>query len=105
MPQTDFDEMQAQSKSAAVENLRVKQCGMLLAYTTSRHPAVTPGQTRQALLQVNRLPAVLSVCLAWIRCPLCSLLAVADACSNTAWYCADQLLKQQTQFSYLIALT
>ena len=39
--------------NAAVENLRVKQCGMLLAYSSSRHPAVTPGQTRRALLQVS----------------------------------------------------
>lgn len=39
--------------NAAFENLRVKQCGMLLSYSSSRHPAVTPGQTRAALLQVG----------------------------------------------------
>lgn len=57
--------LQAQSMSAAVENLRVKQCGMLLAYSSSRHPAVTPGQTRQALLQVSALtlPACCPACL------------------------------------------
>lgn len=50
--------------NAAVENLRVKQCGMLLAYSSSRHPAVTPGQTRQALLQASAqtCPDALSVC-------------------------------------------
>ena len=60
-----FDKLQAQSMNAAVENLRVKQCGMLLAYSTSHHSAVTPGQTRQALLQVNllTLPACSPVCL------------------------------------------
>ena len=50
--------------NAAVENLRVKQSGMLLSYSSSRHPAVTPGQTRQALLQVwaFTLPACCSFC-------------------------------------------
>ncbi|DBB14987.1 hypothetical protein WJX82_009217 [Trebouxia sp. C0006] len=43
--------IEAQRFNAAVEGLRVKQCGMLLAYTTCRHPAVTPGHTRQALLK------------------------------------------------------
>ena len=59
--------MQAQSMNAAVENLRVKQCGMLLAYSSTRHPAVTPGQTRQALLQASAptLPACCSVFVFW----------------------------------------
>ncbi|DBB01993.1 TPA: hypothetical protein ACH3X1_000578 [Trebouxia sp. C0004] len=42
---------EAQHFNAAVEGLRVKQCGMLLAYTSCRHPAATPGHTRQALLK------------------------------------------------------
>ena len=45
-------DLQAQSMNVDLEKLQVKQCGMLLAYSSSRHPAVTPGQTRQALLQV-----------------------------------------------------
>ena len=49
--------LQAQHLNAAVEGLRVKQCGMLLAYTTCRHPAVTPGHTRQALLKVPPPPS------------------------------------------------
>ncbi len=48
--------VQTQRFNAAVEGLRVKQCGMLLAYTTCRHPAVTPGHTRQALLKVPPPP-------------------------------------------------
>ncbi|KAL3158669.1 hypothetical protein ABBQ32_011411 [Trebouxia sp. C0010 RCD-2024] len=43
--------VEAQTMNAAMENLRVKQCDMLLAHSSSRHPAVTPGQTRAALLQ------------------------------------------------------
>ncbi|DBA66769.1 TPA: hypothetical protein ACH3X2_001915 [Trebouxia sp. C0005] len=42
---------EAQRFNAALEGLRVKQCGMLLAYTACRHPAVTPGHTRQALIK------------------------------------------------------
>ena len=49
---TNVWQLQAQTLNAAVENLRVKQCGMLLSYSSSRHPAVTPGQTQAALLQV-----------------------------------------------------
>jgi len=41
--------VQAQCLNAAVEGLRVKQCSMLLAYTTQLSPR---GHTRQALLKV-----------------------------------------------------
>lgn len=53
--------------NAAMENLRVKQCDMLLAHSSSRHPAVTPGQTRAALLQVIALDT------AWLLFLLCNL--------------------------------
>lgn len=71
--------------NAAVENLRVKQCGMLLAYSSTRHPAVTPGQTRQALLQASAptlpacLPAVLSMYLGLQRRSAVYTLADAHA--------------------------
>ena len=39
--------------NAALEGLQLRRCTMLLAYSQTRSAAVTPGQTRQALLQVS----------------------------------------------------
>ena len=76
--------MQAHAMSAAVEGLQLRRCAMLLAYSNSRHPAISPGQTRQALLQVT------SPCVYWLfvstqcSCPIVQGLQVSALVSN---YC------------------